>query len=193
MTNAKSISAEAGEYDYYGDRSNVGNRLSYVALFDAVYNANKGLVPLGMKSVWQSIDGVSPGFLGFIKRPESLGDWLGWQTGLVAVGAEPFINFGLSMEGYTSWGWIGAIVYPFLFMFPFLWIFTKIASFRLPLPTSIFIFTEIQAGLIEATSDGFMNGITRSAPVLFVALFALHRIFFRNAVRAEPIAAPAES
>ena len=193
VTNAKSISAEAGEYDYYGDRSNVQNRLSFVALFDSIYNQDKGLVPLGMKTIWQSIDGVAPGFLGFIKRPESLGDWLGWETGLVAEGNEPFINFGLPMEGYTSWGWIGAIVYPFLFVFPFLWVFSKIASFRQPLPTSIFIFTEIQAGLIESTSDGFMNGATRGAPVLFAALFALYWIFFRGAAREEQIAAPAES
>ncbi len=38
-----------------------------------------------------------------------------------------------------------------------------------------------------------MNGVTRGVPVLFAALFALHWIFFRNAVRAEQIAAPAES
>jgi hypothetical protein len=193
VTNAKSGSIDDVEYDYFGDRSNVGNRLSYVALFDSVYNQNKGLVPLGMKSVWQSLDGVAPGFLGFIKRPESLGDWLGWQTGLVPEGAEPFINFGLPMEGYTSWGWIGAVSYPFLFIFPFLWVFTKIASFRLPLPTSIFIFTEIQVSMLETTSDGFMGGITRAAPILFGTLFALHWIFFRNTARVDAIAAPAES
>ncbi|MGO9674549.1 MAG: hypothetical protein ACLPSF_10350 [Methylocella sp.] len=193
VVNAQSGTAGGGEYDYFGDHSGVGNRLSFVALFDTVYNANKGLVPVGINSVWQSIDGAAPGFLGFIKRPESLGDWLGWQTGLVAEGGEPFINFGLPMEGYTSWGWIGAIIYPFLFIFPFIWAFTRISSFRLPLPTSIFIFTEIQAGLIEQTSDSYINGITRGVPIMFGALFALHWLFFRNAVRADAIAAPAES
>ena len=141
------------EYDYYGDRSNIGNRLSFIGLFDTVYQANKGAVPLGVKSFKQSLTSVLPGFLGLPKNPESLGDWLGWQVGLVPAGLQPFINYGLPMEGYSSWGWIGAIAYVFVFFFPFLWVFSKIASFRLVVPVSIFIFCAIQTTMIEGTSD----------------------------------------
>lgn len=180
------------EYDYYGDRSNIGNRLSFIGLFDTVYQANQGTVPLGFKSFLQSLRGVAPGFLGLPKNPESLGDWLGWEVGLVPPGMQPFINFGLPMEGYTSWGWIGVIAYQFIFLFLLLFIFSKIASFRLVVPVSIFVFSAVQTSMIETTSDGLLNLMTRNTVILTSFFIVLHFLFFRGRVRTDvtPASAP---
>ncbi len=180
------------EYDYFGDRSNVGNRLSFIALFDSVYQASKGAVPIGIRSFRQSMTGVMPGFMGFDKNPESLGDWLGWQVGLLEAGEQPFINFGLPMEGYASWGWIGIIIYPFLFFFPYLWVFTKIASFRLAVPVSIFVFTSIQL-MVETTSDGYMNGITRTAVAMAAFLYVLRYLLFGGRAHVSPLRPAAQT
>lgn len=192
---AKSEDTDDVEYDYYGDRSNVANRLSFIGLFNSIYKVSKDVTPLRMKAVRQSLKGISPGFMGFDKNPESLGDWLGWHIGLVEPGLQPYINFGLAMEGFTTWGWIGIIAYPILFIFPYLFVFSKIASFQLAVPTSIFVFSGIQHTIIETTSDGLVNGITRSAPVIAAFLFLLHYLFFRSVkrARAPAIAAPAQT
>lgn len=193
IADGKSESINDVEYDYYGNRSNVWNRLSFIALFDSIYQANKTRVPLGFLTVRQSLRGVLPGFLGYEKNPESLGDWLGWQTGVIEAGATPFINFGMPMEGYTAWRGIGVILYPFIFLFPFIFVFSKIASFRLVVPSSIYVFSSIQHPMIEATSDGFLNVMTRGAIIVSVALFLLQYGFFRKRRRMEAVEAQAQT
>lgn len=185
IEDAKSQDISDVEYDYYGDRSNIGNRLSFIGLFDTVYQACQGTVPLGVLSFLQSLRGVAPGFLGLPKNPESLGDWLGWEVGLVPPGMQPFINYGLPMEGYTSWGWVGLLGYQFVFLFFLLWIFSKLASFRLVVPVSIFVFCVVQTSMIESTSDGLMNLMTRNSVILAIFFLVLHFLFFRGGARTD--------
>jgi hypothetical protein len=173
-------------YDYYGDRSNVWNRVSFVGLLDAVYNASKARAPLGMEALKTSIVANSPGFLGFSKLPYDLGDWLAWQMGMLEPGLISYLNFGLPMEGLATWGWVGFIAYPFIFMFPVLLIYARISSLRLATPVSVFLFTDLQHGIVEMTSDGFIEIALKGAPLLFLILFGLYQVFFHRSSGSAP-------
>jgi len=163
-------------YDYYGVRSEVLDRLSFVSLVDAVYNGTRTREPLGMEAVDQTLARVAPGFLGYDKEITMTGpgDWLSWQTGLLEPGRVMFAVFGLPMEGLATWGLIGMIVYPFLFMLPVLYICGRLSSFRLPFPLSVYLFVVIQHFMLDTTSDVYLVWLSRNLPVLLVSLFVLH-------------------
>lgn len=170
---------EVTSNDYFGDGSNVLNRLSYIGLVDAVYNGTRTRVPIGMTALNQTIARVAPGFLGFDKNVSryGLGDWFCWQTGLFAPESLVFANFGLPMEGLATWGMIGFIAYPFAFMLPLLFICGRISSFRLPIPTSIFLFADSQHNIVEAMSDGFLASMTRTLPLFAILLYGLYMLY----------------
>jgi hypothetical protein len=165
--------------DYFGDGSNVLNRLSYVSLLDAVYNGTRSRAPIGKPAIDQSIARVAPGFLGFDKNVTryGFGDWFAWQIGLYKPESLVFANFGLPMEGLATWGLAGFIAYPILFLLPVLYICARISSFLLPLPASVFILADIHHRLIETMSDGYIVLLTRSLPLFAVSLFALYKLF----------------
>jgi hypothetical protein len=165
-------------YDYYGMRSEVLDRLSFISLVDAVYNGTRNREPLGMEAVNQLLARNAPSFLGYNKDITTVGfgDWLSWQTGLEEPGMASFTVFGLPMEGLATWGVTGLIVYPFIFMLPLLYICGRLSSFRLPLPLSIFLFSEIQHLFLDSSSDIFLGWMTRNLLVLILGLFALHYI-----------------
>jgi hypothetical protein len=171
-------------YGAYGDTSGVLDRVSFVALLDAVYNGTRTREPIGMAAINQSLARVAPGFLGYDKSITNVGagDWLSWQTGLSEPGRSYFANFGLPMEGLATWGLTGMIVYPFIFMLPVLYICGRLSSLRLPLPVSIFLFTEIQHLMLEGTSDTFLATMTRLLPVNILCLFLLHRLLRSRAI-----------
>ncbi|ACK49661.1 hypothetical protein Msil_0690 [Methylocella silvestris BL2] len=167
-------------FDYFGDRSNIANRLSHVALLDAVLNGVRTRTYVGFPAVEKNLAGVMPGFLGFKKDGVSVGDWLAWHTGLLEPPYTTYIVYSLPMEAYTTWGWIGFLTYPFIFLLPVLVIFSRLSSFRLRAPVSIFLFADMQHALIESTSDGFMNLVMREIVVLAIVLGAIHFVFFRE-------------
>ena len=164
-------------YDYYGNRATVLNRVSYVALLDAVYNGTHSRVPIGMPAVDQLIARVAPGFLGYDKNITryGLGDWFSWQTGLTEPKSIIFANFGLPMEALASWGLIGFVTYPLLFGFPLLFLWSHLSSFRVPTAASLFIFANIHHQLIESNSDGFVTMLTRGVPFTAISLFLLYK------------------
>jgi hypothetical protein len=174
--------------DYFGDGSNVLNRLSYIGLVDAVYNGTRVRVPIGMPALNQTIARVAPGFLGFDKNVSryGLGDWFCWQTGLFEPESLVFANFALPMEGLATWGLAGFIAYPFLFLLPVLYVSGRISSFRLPIPASIFIFADGQHAFIETMSDGFLGSLTRTLPVFAILLFGLYKLFALYSAPAKP-------
>jgi len=175
------------EYDYYGDRSNVLNRLSFIGLLDAAAYSAHGRRPIGMPAVNQSLARNAPGFLGFDKSDLSfgMGDWLSWQMDMGTYGIPAFLNFGLPMEGLATWGLIGFVAYPFVLSLIILLICGRISSLKLPLPTSIFLFTSLQTAMIEDTSDGYLSVITRGLPTLLVGLFLTHKILFPRGAGAQ--------
>lgn len=175
-------------YDYYGDRSNVGNRLSFIGLLDAVYNGTKTRKQVGITELRRSLSDVMPGFLGYVKEETNLGDWMGWQTGILQPPFITYINFGLPMEGLATWGWPGFIAYPIIFILPVLLAFGRLSSFRVPLPLSIYLFTILQTGMIEYLSNGFMVALTRELPVLLITLSGIYFVFFRSSSRPHPLA-----
>jgi hypothetical protein len=172
-------------YDYYGMRSEVLDRLSFISLVDAVYNGTRNREPLGMEAVNQLLARNPPSFLGYNKDITTVGfgDWLSWQTGLEEPGVASFTVFGLPMEGLATWGVTGLIVYPFIFMLPLLYICGRLSSFRLPLPLSIFLFSEIQHLFLDSSSDIFLGWMTRNLLVLILGLFALHYILRPRAIQ----------
>jgi hypothetical protein len=178
---------DAPSYDYYGDRSNVLNRFSFIGLLDAVYSATKSHRPFGLEPLEKSVAANAPGFLGFTKPTYDLGDWMAWQSGMLSPGLISYLNFGLPMEGLASWGWVGFVAYPFIFMLPVLLIFGRMSSLRLATPVSVYLFTDLHAAMIEATSDGFIATVTRNAPVTFLVLFALYQILFRRSSSPAPV------
>jgi hypothetical protein len=160
-------------YDYYGNRSNVLNRLSYVALLDAVYNGTQSRKELEMDAVGQSVTHDAPGVLGFHKPEFPFSDWLSWQVGMSESGYIANLNFGLPMEGLATWGEIGLIAYPFIFLFPVLAICARISSLRLALPASIYIFADLQHVLVEGDSSAFLSILLRSVPLTIITLYIL--------------------
>ena len=166
-------------YDYFGNRSDVLDRLTWVGLVDAAYNGIRTRKPIGMEGIEQSLARMAPGFLGYDKGITTIGpgDWLSWQTGLSEPGRVYFAVFGLPMEGLASWGLAGMIVYPFIFMLPVLFLCGRLSSLRLPLPVSIYLFVDTQHMMLEGTSDVFLAWATRNLPVVFLLLFALHYLY----------------
>jgi hypothetical protein len=175
----ENIKGEA-DFDYYGDRSNVLNRLSYIALLDAVaYNAQTHK-SIGMPAVSQALSRNMPGFLGFEKAETAygMGDWLSWEMDMGTPGASAFLNFGLPMEGLATWGMVGFIAYPLVLCLILLIVYGRLSSLKIPLPTSIFLFTSLQAGMIEDTSDGYLSFLIRGAPMLALGLLMVHKVLF---------------
>ncbi|WP_026606525.1 hypothetical protein [Methylocapsa acidiphila] len=164
-------------YDYYQNNSNVLNRLSFIALLDSIAYPAKSRNPIGMEDITHALGNNAPGFLGFEKTSSlyGMGDWLNWHMDIGHIGQISFLIFGLPMEGLVSWGIIGFVAYPFIFLLPIVLVSGRISSLRLPLPTSIFIFASLQHGLVEATSDGFISMITRGLPVLAVSLLMVQK------------------
>ncbi len=136
---------------------------------------------------------VLPRFFGFFKAPEATGDWIAWNLGIEEYGGQSYLAFALASEAYATWGWIGPIVYPFLFVFPFLFAYSKFASFRSPAPASILCYCIVAGELIETCSDSFWAPFFRNIPIQACILFALYYVY--NRARREPdlAAAPAEA
>lgn len=173
------------DFDYYGDRASVANRLSEIALLDAVYNGVKTHNHLGMKSIKEAFNRNLPGFLGFEKKSSvyGMGDWLSWQTGMGTPGVMSFLTYCLPMEGLAAWGLPGFIAFPIIFFLPVLLVWGWISSLRTSAIMSIFTFTTLQHGLIEATSDGFLGMIIRDAPIQTFFVFGLYLLCSRGAKR----------
>jgi len=96
-----------------------------------------------------------------------------------------FLELWPSMEGLATWGLIGFVAYPFVLSLIILLICGRISSLKLPLPTSIFLFTSLQTAMIEDTSDGYLSVITRGLPTLLVGLFLTHKILFPRGAGAQ--------
>lgn len=167
-------------YDYYGIRSDVLDRLSYVSLMDAVYNGTRTRLPLGMAAIEQTLARAAPGFISGASKQtindSGPGDWLSWQTGLSEPGLVSFTVYALPMEGLAVWGLMGLIVYPFIFMLPVLYICGRLSSFRLPLPASIYLFVVTQQFMLDSSSDDFVLWLTRRLPIDILILMALHHV-----------------
>ncbi len=168
------------DFDYYGDRSGVLNRLSFIVLLDAIANGAKTREPLGMEAVNQSLSRNLPGFLGFDKTNVafSMGDWLSWQNGMGSPGIITFLNFGLPMEGLVTWGLIGFVVYPFILYLALLFAFSRLASFKEISPTSVFFFTILEFDFSEATSEGILATLDREFIVVAAILFLIKMLLF---------------
>lgn len=176
-TGANAYNQGEQPYDYYGLRSEVLDRLSWVSLVDAVYNGTRTREPLGMDAVEQLLTRAAPGFLNYDKSVTNSygpGDWLAWQIGLEAPDVTSYTVFGLPMEGLASWGLAGFILYPVLFMFPVLYACSVLSSLRLPLPVSIFLVAETVHMMSEGTADFFPIWLTRDLPLTALVLFTLH-------------------
>jgi hypothetical protein len=171
-------------YDYFGNRSDVLDRLTWVGLVDAVYNGTRTRESIGMEAIEQSLARNAPSFLGYNKDITTIGpgDWLSWQTGLFEPGRVYFAVFGLPMVRLASWGLVGMVIYPFLFMLPVLFICRRLSSLRLALPVSIYLFVDIQHRMIESTSDVFLAWMTRNLPFVFLILLALHYVLRPRAI-----------
>lgn len=170
--------SDDADYDYFGDRSNIGNRLSFVALVDAVINGMRTREWIGYPVVEKSVSQVMPGFLGFQKEAVSTGDWLGWRVGLLAYPRTTYMVFGMPSEGYAAWGPVGLILYPIVFLLVALLAISRLCSLRMASPVAIFLIATLQTEIIESTSDGFMNLILRGLPMTFIALFAIYVVMF---------------
>lgn len=165
-------------YDYYGLRSEVLDRLSFISLVDAVYTATRSHAPAGKDLLQESLIRAAPSFLGYSRESTTygLGDWLSWRTGLADAGDRSFLVFGLPMEGLAAWGFTGLITYPFIFVLPLLYLSARLSSFRLPLAASIFLFLEAQEMIVDGASDIFISWLTRDLPLMFLTLFALNHM-----------------
>jgi hypothetical protein len=165
----------ASYYDYFGDHSNILNRFAYVGLVDAVYATASTRDPIGWNGVMETYERVVPRFLTKDKERRSYqhSDWLDWQIGLGQVGLSFSANFGLANEGLATFGILGFLLYPIIFMAPVLWVMTQVSSFRNAYVSSILFLVIFEQGLVEQTSDGFIVMLTRVLPIVSVTIFAI--------------------
>ena len=162
-------------YDYFGNSSNIGNRLSFVALLDVVAYQMEAIQPLGYEAVEQVLNRAYPRFLGNkIDYPYGHGDWLTWQLGLIENGRVSYLSFGLPMEGYATFGVWGLILAPFVFITPLLLVMGRISTLRQPLAASLFLFCAFQWQIFEGQSESFIALLTRALPLTVPPLLALY-------------------
>jgi hypothetical protein len=155
------------QYDYFGDGSNILNRLAFVALLDSVYSQTKVLNPIGVRALTEEVfPRVLPSFLVDKEaRPYGYGDWLSWEVGLIETGRVSYLSSTLPIEGIAVFGAIlGVTIWPVVFMLPMLLLFGRISSFAVPTATSIFLLSAFHWELIEGASDTFIGVATRSIP-----------------------------
>ncbi|MCA1550700.1 hypothetical protein I6F36_28110 [Bradyrhizobium sp. BRP19] len=164
-------------YDYYRlqSRSNVLNRLSYVALVDWAYAGMAGRSPLGIRVFEESLQRVTPSFIWQDKKAMNygIGDFIAWNTGQLPMGNAAFLNYSLAMEGFASYGFAGLVAYPFLFMFPLLFALSRISSFRNISVVSVFFFAIYQHSFVESTTEVILAELTRTIPFFFLILLVL--------------------
>ena len=166
-------------YDYYGDRSNVANRLSYVALLDAVYYGMSQRTPLGFDGASEQVlSRVLPSFIVAFKeqKPYTYGDWLSWQAGMSEQGRAYSANFGLAQEGYARFGFLGLILFPFIFICPHLMVSGVVSTLRSQSPSSMFFFIAVQHNILEGVSDTYIASATRTLPVIFFGAFVIYKV-----------------
>lgn len=162
-------------YDYFGDRSNIPNRLALVALLDAVYGGTQRHEYVGWDDFRNSVPRVIPRFL-FPDKPAAWyqhGDWLSWNMGMSEPGRTYAALFSLPMEGYASFGLAGLILLPIIFLFTALRASSLLSSLRRPELGALFLFTALQHEWIEGTSDIFLTLVLRDLPLFFVGITAL--------------------
>ncbi|MDB5512451.1 MAG: conserved rane protein of unknown function [Enterovirga sp.] len=162
-------------YDYFGDNFNIGNRLSYVALLDAVAAQTKVVAPLGLEPLDQVMERVKPSFFGDKEYFDyGYGDWLFWQLGMIEHGRIAFLNFALPMEGLALFGLPGFLLFPVVFMFPVLLLCGRISSLRFPSAPSLFLIGSLHWSLVEGTSDVFLSMPIRTIPLAVIPAYGLY-------------------
>jgi hypothetical protein len=169
-------------YDYYGDRSNLPNRMAYVALLDAAYAGTKNHELIGADAVAAEVFSRSvPSFIVRDKQVKTyqFGDWLSWRMGMSDLGNVYSANFGLPMEGLATFGLLGLVLYPWLFILPALVVTGWLSSFRAPRPTSVFLFSALLNTIMEGQTDSYISIYLRVLPTLGLAAWTIYT--FANA------------
>ena len=165
------------QYDYFGDGSNILNRMAFVALLDAVYAQTQVLNPIGTRALTeQVVPRNAPSFLVEKEaRAYGYGDWLSWEIGLIETGRSAYLSFPLPIEGIAVFGpLLGVTLWPVLLMLPVLIILGKISTFRAASATSLFLLSAFHWELIEAPSEGYIGFITRGLPITVLPAWALY-------------------
>lgn len=165
------------QYDYFGDGSNILNRLAFVALLDSVYSQTKVLNPIGTKALTdQVIPRIMPGFLVEKEaRAYGYGDWLSWELGIAESGRISFLSFPLPVEGVAVFGpLIGVTIWPFMLMLPMLLVLGRVSSLLYITPTSLFLLSALHWDLVEALSDGYIAMLTRGLPITVIPAWCLY-------------------
>ena len=165
-------------FDYYGNQSNVLNRLSWVALVDQIYSASHGSKPLGMDAVPESVERLLPRFLYPDKsnRAYTYSDWLSYQIGIEREGEAKALSFPLSLEGLVVAGPVGFALFTFIGMFITLFVFTRLASWRDVGGFTLFFYTIIQTPILEGNSDSIMGLLTRELPLIVIMCLVLQKL-----------------
>jgi hypothetical protein len=164
------------QYDYFGDGSNILNRMAFVALLDSVYAQTQVLNPIGTRALTeQVVPRNAPGFLVDKEaRTYGYGDWLSWEIGLIETGRVAYLSFPIPVEGSAVFGpFLGVTLWPVVLMLPMFLILSKISSFRTASATSLFLLSAFHWELIEAPSDGYLGLLTRTLPITVLPAWVL--------------------
>ena len=161
--------------DYYEGRADLADRLSWVSLVDTIYDAAESHSRLGSSGFAEVVNRLEPRFL-FSDKPverNTYSDYLAYQLGLERTDNLGAYSFGLPMEGFFSFGYLGFLTYTFVGVGALLIVTTLLSPLRLPQLFSIFFFVSFQHMMIEQTSDGFINAFIRGIPFLTLTCFLI--------------------
>ena len=161
------------QYDYFGDNSNIGNRLSFVGLVDAVYAKMEIKELIGTRAYTDEvIPRVMPSFLGSKQaRDYGYGDWLSWETGMIESNRIAFLSFSLPVEGLAVFGFVGFVLLPSVSLFLVLLAIGRIQTLMTVGPLSAYLFGALHWYLVEGASDVYISMLIRVLPLLCVPVW----------------------
>ena len=173
-------------FDYYGNQSNILNRLSWVALVDQIYTASYASKPIGGDAVTEAVSRLVPRFLFPDKsnRSDNYSDYLSYKIGIEREGTAASLSFPLCLEGFAIFGPAGFVLFSVVGFLVLLFVFSKISSWRGVDGYSLFFYTFIQTPITEGNSVTFLGLLTRGLPLVVIICVLLDRVSRRSSKRA---------
>jgi hypothetical protein len=160
--------------DYYGEPRNVLERASFVEHVDVIIGGIDRSKYKGFESVQIGLGRLLPRFINPNKSVGwSLGDKIYNEIG-ISTTLGGFSTIPLIADGYASFGWLGAFLFPILFATPILLILRKIGWSLTENIWAIYFILRFHNSFVEHASGGYLLILIRYLPQDLLLLLALN-------------------
>ena len=162
--------------DYYGRSANVLERASLVEHVDVMIDGLDRVRRhhIGFDSVEVGLNRILPRSLNPQKDVGwSIGDWLYSEIGIPTV-MGGYTTVPLIAEGYASFGWLGAFIFPVLFATPIFVIFKKIGWSLESNIWAIYLLLRVHNSFVEGDSGAYLITLFRFLPQDILLILAIN-------------------